>query len=128
MVFESFAHVPITEELLQHVWEGEEDRSKGGHRFGLGRLFKTEFPQEWTLENVRSAVRLTLDKPQSVNRQSRFILCDREVNNVIVRVVIASYPSGLHIHSVYPVCGVGVFRNDRAGKALLPLDFYIWEE
>ncbi|MEY4997307.1 MAG: hypothetical protein RLY59_711, partial [Actinomycetota bacterium] len=32
MVFESFAHVPVTEELLRHVWEGEADPSKGGHR------------------------------------------------------------------------------------------------
>lgn len=128
MVFESFAHVPVTEELLRHVWEGEEDRTKGGHRFGLGRLFKTEFPQEWTLEHIRAAIHLTLSQPQFVTRQSRFILCDREIENVIVRVVVAGFTSRQQIHSVYPVCGAGVFRNDRAGRVSLPLDIYIWEE
>lgn len=128
MAFESFAHVPVTEELLRHVWEGEQDSTKGGHRYGLGRLFKTEFPHSWSREHVRSAILETLSRPQFINRQSRFILCDREIENVIVRVVIAEFISHQHIHSVYPVCGEGVFRNDRTGRVALPLDFYIWKE
>ena len=91
MVFESFAHVPVTQELLQHVWEGEQDSTKGGHRYGLGRLFKTEFPQSWNREHVHLAILKTLSRPQFINRQSRFILCDREIENVIVRVVIAEF-------------------------------------
>lgn len=128
MAFETFAHVPVTQELLRHVWEGEPDVSKGGHKFGLGRNFKTEFPQSWTLEFVRSAITQTLARPQLINRQSRFILCDREIENVIVRVVLAEFNSQHHIHSVYPVCGEGVFRNDRNGRVSLPLDFSIWKE
>ena len=44
MFFESFAYIPVTEDLLRHVWEGEVDTNTGGHRFGLGREGKTEFP------------------------------------------------------------------------------------
>lgn len=128
MVFESFAHVPVTEELLRHVWEGEENFSKGGHKFGLGRLFKTEFPESWSQEDVRYAIQQTLFQPHFISRQSRFILCDREIDNVIVRVVIADFISHQLIHSVYPVCGEGVIRNDRNGRVNLPLDFTIWKE
>ena len=128
MVFESFAHVPITEELLRHVWEGEPNGRQGGHRFGLGRLFKTEFPESWGQEDVRCAIQLTIAQPHFINWQSRFILCDREIDNVLVRVVIADFISHQQIHSAYPVCGEGVIRNDRNGKVNLPLDFYIWKE
>ena len=128
MAFESFEHVSVTEELLWHVWEGEDDRSKGGHRFGLGRLFKTEFPQRWSFEYLSAAVHQTLSHPQFVNRQGRYTVCDREIDGVIVRVVLAELPSHLRIHAVYPVCGVGVFRNDRTGRVPLPLDLYFWEQ
>jgi hypothetical protein len=66
MSFESFAHVALPESVIEHIWNGEsEDSRRGGHRFGLGREGKTEFPEDWSLEMVYSAVRLTLDHPQA---------------------------------------------------------------
>ena len=128
MSFESFAHVPVTEELLHHVWEGEKDLARGGHRYGLGRLHKTEFPEHWDLEDVASAVQVTLSKPQYITHKSIAIYCDREVRDVVVRVVLRSSPLGLSIQSAYPICGSGVFRNEAQGRTALPLDFYNWEE
>ncbi|AXE53960.1 EndoU domain-containing protein [Aurantimicrobium sp. MWH-Uga1] len=128
MVFESFAHVPVTEELLRHVWEGEDDINKGGHRFGLGRVRKTEFPEEWTQEDVQRALAETLKSPQVISGRKAPYFCDREVNGVVVRVVLKEGISGLQMHAAYPLCGQGVYRNDPGGKVALPLDLYIWEE
>lgn len=128
MPFESFAHVPITEELIRHVWEGEEDLSKGGHRFGLGRLHKTEFPEHWGKEEVLSAIEITLLKPQLIRHKVITILCERVVGDVVVCVVLRKSRFGLRLHSAYPVCGSGVFRNDPQGRTLLPLEVQTWEE
>ena len=128
MVFQSFSDVPVTEELLRHVWEGEPNGHQGGHRFGLGRIRKTEFPESWDLEAVGSALLLTLKSPQVIYGSQAPYFCDREVNGVMVRVVLREGISGLFVHAAYPLCGVGVYRNDPTGKRALPLDNYKWEE
>lgn len=127
MVFESFAHVSVTEELLQHVWEGEQDSTKGGHRFGLGREGKTEFPQEWDLAMVESAIRLVLSSPQVVRYRPGPLTIARQVNGVIVEVKISVQSQRMWIMSVYPVCGTGVFANRRGLRVELPLDISVLE-
>ena len=122
MVFESFAHVPVTEELLRHVWEGEEDVHLGGHRFGLGRIGKTEFPETWTREDVFFALVETLAKPQLIIGCGSPYICDRAVNRVVIRMVLKQSSEGLRIHAAYPLFGDGVFRNDPNRKLALPLD------
>ena len=128
MAFESFAHVPVTEELLRHVWEGEPNGHQGGHRYGLGRIRKTEFPETWNFEAVVAALLLTLKSPQVISGAKAPYFCDREVDHVMVRVVLRQGSSGLVVHTAYPLCGAGVFRNDPTGKLGLPLDLYKWEE
>lgn len=122
MVFESLAHVPVTEELLRHVWEGEVDPTKGGHRFGLGREGKTEFPQDWDLAMVEQAIHAVLEHPQSIRVRGSELSCLRVVREVMVKVILRSNAQGLFIHSVYPVCGEGVVTNCYGKAISVPLD------
>ncbi len=127
MVFESFAHVPVTEELLRHVWEGEQDQTKGGHRFGLGRERKSEFPEDWDLSMVNLAIDSVLNSPQLISDRVSSIDCVRQVGGVIVLVKLVRTSAGLRISTCYPVCGDGVYRNVRGLKMKLPLDLSVLE-
>ena len=127
MSFESFEHVLITEELLRHVWDGEEDPTQGGHRYGLGRDGKTEFPEQWDISMVEHAIRATLTQPQSIRKRGIEITCLRLVGGVVMKVVLRSKNDGPVIHAVYPECGDGVFRNERGIPTALPLDFSVLE-
>lgn len=124
MQFESFAHVPLTDEVLAHIWEGEPgDLNQGGHRFGLGREGKTEFPESWALEMVERAVRLTLDQPQSIHFSGQFIFLRRLVNLVIIEVRVIHRGSSYSVISAYPISGEGIARNVRGLRVVLPIDF-----
>lgn len=111
MVFESFAHVPVTEELLRHVWEGEADPSKGGHRYGLGREGKTEFPKEWDLAVVELAIVAVLNKPQFVGHRGSSVILKKQVGEVVVEVKLRVIGATHEIEYAYPINGTGVFRN-----------------
>jgi hypothetical protein len=127
MPFESFTFVPVTDELLRHVWEGEVDLGKGGHRCGLGREGKTEFPRHWTLYILREAVELTLSSPQWVHNVGFKTVLLREVAQVILVIELRKNRGGHYIYTAYPLCGVGVYRNQRGIKVLLPLVLPNWE-
>ena len=127
MVFESFAHVPVTEEFLRHVWEGEQDQTKGGHRFGLGRERKTEFPEDWDLSMVRMAIENALSSPQLISGRKSNTVCLKQIGNIIVLVKLVTTSKGMRISTSYPVCGDGVFRNVRGLKVSLPLDLSVLE-
>ena len=122
MVFESFAHVPVTEELLRHVWEGEDDPTKGGHRFGQGRELKTEFPEDWDFARVELAINLVLSQPQSIRRRGTKVTCLKQVGMVIVGVYLVERPSGVTLVTAYPDCGDGVYRNVKGKAVPQPLD------
>lgn len=123
MQFESFAHVPLTDEVLAHIWEGEPgDPRKGGHRFGLGREGKTEFPEHWTLEMMSQAVRITLNTPQFIAVAGPFTRCSRIVKRVLVRVQLSKQSGADVVTSAYPVCGDDVFLNVRGRRISVPLD------
>lgn len=127
MLFESFAHVPVTEELLRHVWEGEQNGNQGGHRYGLGRDGKTEFPEDWTLELVQLGIELTLAQPQWVKAVEHKITMVRQFAQVLVVVVVQTNAEGPYIFTAYPMNGAGVYRNQRGIKVLLPLELPKWE-
>jgi hypothetical protein len=127
MACESFAHVLVTEELLRHVWEGETDKSKGGHRYGLGREGKTEFPSHWSIAMVELAITQVLSMPQSIKYQGIFIYCLRQVGDVLVVVILKMQGTELIIAFAYPSSGSGVYRNDRGLRTPLPLDLSILE-
>jgi hypothetical protein len=127
MPFESFSHVPVTEELLQHVWEGEVEANTGGHRFGLGREGKTEFPQHWTLHMVRQSIEVSLFQPQWLQFLGLKTLLFREVTQVLVAIELRRNRKGLYLFTAYPLCGVGVYRNQQGLKVSLPLELPKWE-
>lgn len=127
MPFESFSHVPVTEELLRHVWDGEDDFTQGGHRYGLGREGKTEFPEHWDIDVLRQSIRLTLDKPQAIRVKNPYISCDRVVAQVLIRVRLFRSQETVKVLAAYPICGEGVVRNQLGRRINLPLDFSILE-
>ena len=122
MVFESFAHVPVTEELLRHVWEGEADPSKGGHRYGLGREGKTEYPKEWDLAVVELAIVAVLNKPQFVGHRGSSVILKKQVGEVVVEVKLRVIGATHEIEYAYPINGTGVFRNQTGLRKYLPLN------
>ena len=123
MDFESFAHVPLTDEVLAHIWEGEPgDVNQGGHRYGLGREGKTEFPENWTLEQVSIAVRKTLDQPQSVRTFRQGIILKRLFLELIVEVELRVKKDGTILITAFPLCGDGVFMNVRGQRQQIPLN------
>lgn len=127
MSFESYAHVEITEELLRHVWEGERDFNKGGHRFGLGREGKTEFPEHWDVSMVEYSIRSTLDKPQFIGIRFPIIRLRKQIGEVIVEVKLRIYQQALSVETAYPINGSGVFRNQSGLRSQLPLNIHSLE-
>ncbi|AWR20898.1 hypothetical protein AURMO_00279 [Aurantimicrobium photophilum] len=127
MVFESFAHVPVTEELLRHVWEGEPNGHQGGHRSGLGREGKTEFPAHWTPDIVENAIRTILEKPQFVGHYGNDIVLGSNFRGIMVVVKLKMRRNHLFIDSAFPDSGPGVVRNDRGVPREIPLNNYILE-
>jgi hypothetical protein len=123
MPFESFSHVLITEELLRHVWDGEDDLTQGGHRYGLGREGKTEFPEHWDIDVLRQSIRLTLDKPQAIRVKNPYISCDRVVAQILIRVRLFRPQETVKVLAAYPICGEGVVRNQLGRRINLSLDF-----
>ncbi|MDH6532376.1 hypothetical protein M2119_000613 [Aurantimicrobium minutum] len=127
MVFESFAHVPVTEELLRHVWEGEEDLSKGGHRSGLGREGKTEFPAHWLRIDMEKAIRTILEKPQFVGHYGNVVVLGSKVRGIIVLVKLKMKKNVLFVETAFPDSGPGVVRIERGVPREIPLNNYILE-
>lgn len=127
MEFESFAHVLVTEELIRHVWGGEVETNTGGHRFGLGREGKTEFPQQWTLHMVRQSIEVSLAQPQWLQYLGLKTFLFREVSQVVVVIELRRNRKGHYLFTAYPLCGVGVYRNQRGLKVPLPLVLPNWE-
>jgi hypothetical protein len=127
MSFESFSHVPVTEELLRHVWDGEEDQTKGGHRFGSGREGKTEFPEHWDISMAESSIRSVLRQPQSIRRNKNHIKLFGVYGEVIIGVKITILNGVVWIDAAFPVCGDGVFRITKGIPQELPLDISMLE-
>ena len=127
MVFESFAHVPVTEELLRHVWEGERNGRDGGHRFGLGREGKTEFPEQWDLEMVRLSIVEVLSKPQVIQVRRGGVVCIRQVGRVVMTVWLVRSRKNLYVQKAFPLSGDGVYQNLDGLRVSRPLDLSVLE-
>lgn len=108
-------HIEITAQNRRHILDGEPDKvTAGGHRSGVGRPGKTEFPPDWDDDRIIAAVRATVEEHHWTLRAGDATLRRLEVDGVIVEV--ASYPkNGEEImRHAYPVNGNGVVKNDRA--------------
>ena len=129
MYFESFAQVAVTEDLLRHVWDGESSLKRGGHKFGLGREGKTEFPQHWTRDTVHLAIETVLSQPQAVHDFGLSVNCIAQIGAVIVQVKLlrVKRKGRLVIQSAFPLSGDGVFQIRNGVPVPVPLDLSVLE-
>lgn len=117
----------VGEKEARHVLDGEPgDERKGGHRHGVNRVGKTEFPLAWTDEDVMKAVRSTLRFPDwSVLRGDRRTLRKMVVlkeHRVMVEAQYYHRHGQIIFRTAYPVMGDGVFLNlDRNVRVEVPL-------
>jgi hypothetical protein len=112
-------HPRITDTMRAHILDGTPNGS-GGHRAGQNFPGKTEFPANWTDDQIIDAVSQTLrnsyfveDKPVHTTRYG-------VVNGV--RIGVRLNIRGM-IVTAFPLDGEGVMRNDSTGvgKSSLPL-------
>lgn len=117
----------IGEKEARHVLDGEpDDERKGGHRHGVNRVGKTEFPLAWTDENVIEAVRGTLRSPdwsavRGDRRTLRKVVVFKD-HRVMVEVQYYRRYGQVIFRTAYPVMGDGVILNlDRSVRVEVPL-------
>lgn len=105
-----------TPERQDHILDGDpNDQESGGHRHGEGRPNKTEFPADWSDDDVIDNVEDVAANPDQPPRQ----LPDGkwevqgERDGVNVRVIVRSDGS---IETAHPTHGEGVVKNDSQGN------------
>lgn len=106
----SIDNVSIPEDRARHILDGE-GRS-GGHRFGTGTPGKTEFPENWSDDDILDAIREVAGTGTVVGPAHREgdLLIAGEVDGVEIEVVVR--PDG-RVRTGYPVSGNGIVRNPR---------------
>jgi hypothetical protein len=72
---------------------------------------KTEFPANWSPENVVVALHSVLRKPHLVRFLPPRIILQKEIDNVLIEIVLRQTQSGLVPHSAFPLYGEGVIQN-----------------
>lgn len=99
----------LTERRIEHILVGDGPRS-GGHRPGTGKPGKTEFPADWTDDEIIHRVMRTATRPSAAEIGNRGnFLCTRHFDGVEVIAVVA--PDG-QVLSGYPrPGGRGVVDN-----------------
>lgn len=95
---------------LHHVLNGDpDDPSSGGHAHGRGRPGKTEFPPEWSAEDVKDAIESVAGRPRRCHAAPNGSwLATATYRNVTVTSVVQ--PDG-RITAGWPKGGPGVHRN-----------------
>ena len=103
----------ITEKVERHILDGEPyDLKRGGHRYGTGRVTKTEFPKEWTDEQAVIAVIHVLMAPAYVEDRGQKVKRRAIINGVAVEVDADKRGNGKErFRSAFPRGGDGVLRN-----------------
>lgn len=99
----------------RHILDGDGPNKGGGHRAGTGKAGKTEFPPDWTDDDIIERVMRTAMNPDRVARDKndRFVAL-ADVEGVTVKVVLES--DGRIVTS-YPLPGgAGVIDNPRVKR------------
>jgi hypothetical protein len=100
----------------RHILDG--DKTGGGHRHGVGKPGKTEFPASWTDERVITSildVARRPDNPPTHQDRNDTWLCSGTRDAVKVWAVVE--PSGDIVTGWPEEGGPGVVRNPRRGKS-----------
>ncbi|MCA1712730.1 MAG: EndoU domain-containing protein [Actinobacteria bacterium] len=96
----------------RHILDGDGPNKGGGHRPGVGKAGKTEFPADWTDDDIIRRVMQTAMRPDRVEPSfGKFVALARH-DGVTVRVVVRA--DG-HVWTAYPLPGgKGVVQNPGA--------------
>jgi len=108
--------IQVTPERTTHILDG--DKTGGGHRHGVGKPGKTEFPASWTDERVIASildVARRPDNPPTHQDRNDTWLCNGTRDAVKVWAVVE--PSGDIVTGWPEEGGPGVVRNPRRGKS-----------
>ena len=116
------ARYELIERNFQHVIYGEIDNEiKGGHKAGLGRNNKTEFPPSWDDDKIKQALLLVESEPHAARQTRSTTVRLREVDGVLIRMQTHS-SNGMEIFdAAYPINGHGVMVNKGSKKLQRPL-------
>jgi hypothetical protein len=107
----------VSPERRVHILDGDADGGGGGHRHGVGKPGKTEFPANWDDEKVIATVLDVArkpDKPPTHQDWNDTWLCAGTRDNVEVTAVIER--SGDILTGWPEEGGPGVVRNPRKGS------------
>jgi hypothetical protein len=108
----------VSPERREHILDGDADSNGGGgHRHGVGKPGKTEFPASWDDEKVIAIVLDVArkpDKPPTRQDWNDTWLCTGTRNNVEVSTVVER--SGNILTGWPEEGGPGVVRNPRKGN------------
>ena len=107
----------VSPERRVHILDGDADGGGGGHRHGVGKPGKTEFPASWDDEKVIATVLDVArkpDKPPTNQDWNDTWLCAGTRDNVEVTAVIER--SGDILTGWPEEGGPGVVRNPRKGS------------
>lgn len=96
----------ITEQRREHILYG--DKSGGGHRYGAGKPCKSEFPKNWSDENIIERVQtMAANDNMDWQRESNgYYTAEGKTEGVKVKIVLSRDRS--EVITAYPV---GVKRN-----------------
>lgn len=101
----------LTDKDKLHIWEGEENPRKGGHRPGAGRANKTEFPSDWSRNEAMQAVQRAIDTPDAVFRSGDATVHAKIVDDVLIHAKFHETSEGTKFTTAFPDRGVGVYAN-----------------
>ena len=112
MTFLDYSDVQLTDEFIAHVLHGEEgDPEKGGHLSGMKHENKTEFPPDWSEEQIVTALRSVLKHPHHVELVGSRVFLKRTVAGIEIKVELARHKLMLIPFAAYPLRGPGVIQN-----------------
>ena len=103
----------LSQKRRTHILDGDGPKKGGGHRAGTGKPGKTEFPPDWSDDDIIKRVMHVATRPESVRVQPRSpnLLAQAQYDGVTVSVVVS--PDG-HVLTAYPEPGGrGVVDNPR---------------
>lgn len=106
----SIETVSIPDDRAGHILIG--DATGGGHRYGTGKAGKTEFPRDWTDQEILDAIldvaaNGRADRPA---RRPNELVIVGEVRGVVIEAVVK--PNG-EVRTAWPKSGPGVRTNPR---------------
>ena len=113
----------MTDDDLEYILDGDE-MGAGGHRSGAGIAGKSEFPSSWDEGKVRQAIEAILWGPvePNITLSKDGVVFRGLIDGVIVAIPVHDYGRYWEVATAYPLSGVGVVRNESAGRRVrLPL-------